>query len=115
MTEDTIINLLINSGLGAWLLGKVIKDSVDKESTRKDIQALQQFKAEIEEQELLTIPMHDKERDRCRTEVFFHLERISKSLEESVLKIERKLDRDDQSIKDIKETLVRVLTILEKK
>lgn len=63
------------------LIGKVISDYFQRGEDRIKIDSLLEFKRKVEESDtIMTIPMHDKEQHRCRTEVFGRIEKTEEIL-----------------------------------
>ena len=108
--------------LGLLLLGHVIKVYSDHRTLGEQVRVIEKWKDKMSDIDLLTHAEHARIRLDCRSELYKDINRLEsrfesilKTIETSEIERRKKEDEIRDEIRAMRDSIVRVLTILEKR
>jgi hypothetical protein len=99
------------TSLTVTLVGYIIKGYSDKASVETKLENLDRWKSKMEATDLFTAPRCLQERTNCRTEIYKDINRVEKRFDDFL----RVVEAQNGKIGDVREHVVKILTLLEEK
>jgi hypothetical protein len=97
--------------LAVTLTGYIIKGYSDKASVETKLENLEKWKTKMEAVDLFTSPRCLQERSSCRAEIYKDMNRVEKRFDDFL----RVVEAQNTKIGDVREHVVKILTLLEEK